>query len=149
VGHGNDATARKGFWTAERRWWRSWGTGIRCSSERSLTGAIVGLACKVKEKRMQQSIGLVSLLVRDYDEALAFYVGKLGFDLVEDTPLPEGKRWVVVGPPGAATKLLLAKAADGPQSARVGDQTGGRVFLFLDTDDFQRDFQRFSANGVT
>ena len=99
----------------------------------------------------QQSLVLVSVLVRDYDEALAFYVGQLGFILVEDTPLPEqGKRWVVVAPPGSAhgAQLLLAQASDAAQQARVGDQTGGRVFLFLRTDDIARDHALYSARGV-
>ncbi len=99
---------------------------------------------------MKQSIGLVSLVVRDYDEAIAFYVGTLGFTLVEDTPLPEqGKRWVVVAPPGSGgSSLLLARASNPAQHARVGDQTGGRVFLFLYTDDFQRDYRAYRERGV-
>lgn len=100
---------------------------------------------------MRQSIALVSLVVRDYDEALAFYVGKLGFELVEDTYIPEqDKRWVVVAPPGGGeTRLLLARASSDEQHARVGDQTGGRVFLFLYTDDLERDVARYRAAGVT
>ena len=99
---------------------------------------------------MRQSIGLVSLVVRDYDEALAFYVGTLGFTLVEDTAVPEqNKRWVVVAPPGStATRLLLARAANREQLERVGNQTGGRVFLFLYTDNFERDYQAYQAKGV-
>jgi catechol 2,3-dioxygenase-like lactoylglutathione lyase family enzyme len=99
---------------------------------------------------MKQSLGLVSLVVRDYDEALAFFVGKLGFTLVEDTPVPaQGKRWVVVAPPGAAeSRLLLARAATPEQQQHVGAQTGGRVFLFLYTDDFWRDHERYRAQGV-
>lgn len=99
---------------------------------------------------IKQSLGLVSLLVDDYDEALGFFVGKLGFVLVEDTPVPEqGKRWVVVSPPGASeSRLLLARASSVPQAARVGDQTGGRVFLFLQTDDFWRDYERYRSEGV-
>ncbi len=93
-------------------------------------------------------LGLVTLVVRDYDEAIAFYVGALGFELREDNPQGEGKRWVVVVPPGGETGLLLARA-DGPeQEARVGDQAGGRVGLFLNTDDFARDHERMSAAGV-
>jgi catechol 2,3-dioxygenase-like lactoylglutathione lyase family enzyme len=93
-------------------------------------------------------LGLVTLVVRDYDEAIAFYVGALGFELRADSPQGEGKRWVVVVPPGGETGLLLARA-DGPeQEARVGDQTGGRVGLFLNTDDFARDHERMSAAGV-
>jgi catechol 2,3-dioxygenase-like lactoylglutathione lyase family enzyme len=99
---------------------------------------------------MKQSLGLVSLVVRDYDEALEFFVGKLGFALVEDTHIPEqSKRWVVVSPPGASeSRLLLAKAASPEQESRVGAQTGGRVFLFLYTDDFWRDYERFKARSV-
>jgi len=99
---------------------------------------------------VKQSLALVALVVRDYDEALAFYVGVLGFELIEDTPVPEqGKRWVVVAPSGSReTRLLLARAAQPEQSARVGDQTGGRVFLFLHTDDFARDHAAYVARGV-
>lgn len=99
---------------------------------------------------MKQSIGLVSLVVRDYDEAIGFFVGTLGFRLVEDTPVPEqAKRWVVVAPPGATEcQLLLARAASPAQQPRVGDQTGGRVFLFLYTDDFWRDYERYRSKGV-
>jgi catechol 2,3-dioxygenase-like lactoylglutathione lyase family enzyme len=99
---------------------------------------------------MSGSIGLVALVVRDYDEALEFYVGKLGFTVVEDTCLAaQHKRWVVIAPPGSAgARLLLAKAVGEPQSARIGDQTGGRVFLFLYTDDFRRDYQAFRAKGI-
>lgn len=100
---------------------------------------------------MQQSLVHVSLLVRDYDEAIAFYVGTLGFRLLEDSPRPEqDKRWVVVAPPGSAgASLLLARASTPEQRALVGNQTGGRVFLFLQTDDFWRDYRRFAAAGVT
>ena len=99
---------------------------------------------------MNQAIGLVALVVRDYDEALKFYVGKLGFTLVEDTAIPlQNKRWVVVAPPGSnGAHLLLAKAAGEAQMSRVGNQTGGRVSLFLYTDDFARDFQAFKAKGI-
>lgn len=97
-----------------------------------------------------QRIALVSLVVDDYDDALAFFIGKLGFDLVEDTLVPErSKRWVVVTPPGASeSRLLLAKASTEDQKSRVGSQTGGRVFLFLHTDNFRRDYERYKANGV-
>jgi catechol 2,3-dioxygenase-like lactoylglutathione lyase family enzyme len=99
---------------------------------------------------MKQALGLVSLVVRDYDEALAFFVGKLGFSLVEDTTIPEqSKRWVVVAPPGAGeSRLLLARASSPEQASRIGAQTGGRVFLFLYTDDFRRDYERYQAAGV-
>ncbi|KEF54044.1 uncharacterized protein A1O9_09839 [Exophiala aquamarina CBS 119918] len=92
----------------------------------------------------------ISLVVRDYDEALEFFVTKLGFTLVEDKQEPN-KRWVTIRPPGAppeATTILLARASNPEQSAVVGDQTGGRVFLFLETDNFQRDYDRFTMNGV-
>jgi len=103
-----------------------------------------------------QTLAMVSLVVADYDEALAFYVGKLGFKLVEDSFVPEqNKRWVVIEPPGAAAqpsnqgaKLLLARAANPKQVSRIGNQTGGRVFLFLYTDDFWRDFNAYKAQGV-
>ena len=99
---------------------------------------------------MKQSIERVALLVRDYDEAIAYYTGRLGFTLVEDTPLGDGKRWVVVAPPGSTgTALLLARAATPDQAARVGDQTGGRVLLFLSTDDFWRDYHALRSRGVT
>jgi catechol 2,3-dioxygenase-like lactoylglutathione lyase family enzyme len=94
-------------------------------------------------------LGLVSVVVRDYDEAIEFYVDQLGFEVVGDTPLGDGKRWVVVAPPGASeTSLLLARAATDDERARIGDQTGGRVFLFLYTEDFGRDHQRMRAAGV-
>lgn len=99
-----------------------------------------------------QTLGLVSLVVRDYDEALAFYVGKLGFKLVEDSFVPEqNKRWVVIEPPGAAgrgAKLLLARGANPEQVSRIGNQTGGRVFLFLYTDDCWRDFNLYKSLGI-
>jgi catechol 2,3-dioxygenase-like lactoylglutathione lyase family enzyme len=97
-----------------------------------------------------QRIGLVSLVVDDYGDALAFFVGKLGFSLVEDTVVPEqSKRWLVVAPPGAnESRLLLAKASNEEQRSRIGSQTGGRVFLFLYTDDFWRDYERYKANGI-
>jgi catechol 2,3-dioxygenase-like lactoylglutathione lyase family enzyme len=99
---------------------------------------------------MTQSIVLVALVVRDYDEAIDFYVNMLGFSLVEDTYIPEqDKRWVVVSPPGAVeSRLLLARAVGDEQSSRIGNQTGGRVFLFLNTDDFWRDYQAYKAKGV-
>lgn len=96
---------------------------------------------------MSQRLTLAALLVRDYDEAIAFYVGKVGFDLVEDSDMGGGKRWVVVRPPGSEAGLLLARAVR-DQAARVGDQAGGRVFLFLNTDDFDSDHARMTAAGV-
>jgi len=98
---------------------------------------------------MKQHIGSVSLVVRDYDEAIEFYTHKLRFDLVEDRDMGEGKRWITVSPPGSAeTCLLLAKASTPEQESRIGDQTGGRVFLFLHTDDFWRDYKDMQANGI-
>ncbi|HEY8616859.1 VOC family protein [Phenylobacterium sp.] len=96
---------------------------------------------------MPQRLALTALLVRDYDEAIGFYVGKLGFELVEDTHMGGGKRWVVVRPAGSEAGLLLARAS-GEQARAVGDQAGGRVFLFLETDDFDRDHARMAAAGV-
>lgn len=94
-------------------------------------------------------IANISLVVHDYDEAIEFYTRKLGFELLEDTPLSATKRWVLVSPPGATgCRLLLAKAANEEQRSRVGNQTGGRVFLFLHTDDFWRDYQAYRAQGV-
>lgn len=99
---------------------------------------------------MEQSVALVSLVVRDYDEAVDFYVGRLGFSLVEDKWIPEQqKRWVVVAPRGGnGARLLLARAANATQEQRIGNQTGGRVFLFLCTDDLARDYRTYSAKGV-
>ena len=99
---------------------------------------------------MKQSIGLVALVIPDYDEAIAFFVGVLGFRLVEDSFVTEqNKRWVVVEPPGSTgAKLLLARASDEAQSSRIGNQTGGRVFLFLHTDDLTRDYHAFKNRGV-
>lgn len=100
--------------------------------------------------QMKQSIGLVSVVVRDYDEAIAFYVDVLGFTLIEDTFVPEqNKRWVVVAPSGSeGSRVLLARAASPEQQTRVGNQTGGRVFLFLYTNDFERDYFAYRAKGV-
>ncbi|MFI0939054.1 VOC family protein [Streptomyces sp. NPDC021020] len=94
-------------------------------------------------------LGLVAVVVHDYDEAIAYYTRALGFELREDTPRADGSRWVVVAPPGAReTCLLLARASTPEQSARVGDQTGGRVGLFLTTDDFDGAYKRMVAEGV-
>lgn len=98
---------------------------------------------------MSQHLGAIALLVRDYDEAIAWYTGTLGFTLVEDTALSEHKRWVLVAPPGAPqTRLLLARAADAGQAAVIGNQGGGRVWLFLHSDDFAADHARLTAAGV-
>ena len=93
-------------------------------------------------------LSAVSLLVRDYDEAIAFYVGKLGFTLSEDTDMGGGKRWVRVTPSGGQTGLLLAKATTPEQIARIGDQAGGRVWLFLETEELMRDHAAWLAAGV-
>ncbi|NBJ10140.1 VOC family protein [Microvirga arsenatis] len=100
---------------------------------------------------MKQSIAHVALVVRDYDEAIEFYVNKLGFELVEDTYQPEqDKRWVVVRPRGdGMTSLLLARASNPHQETFIGNQAGGRVFLFLQTDDFQRDYAALVEAGIT
>ncbi|MEW2515746.1 VOC family protein [Streptomyces sp. NPDC046870] len=94
-------------------------------------------------------VALVTLVVHDYDEAVRFYTEALGFRLVEDAPRPDGSRWVVVEPGGDGPGLVLARAKDDEQRARVGDQTGGRVGFFLHTDDFARDHARMTAAGVT
>ena len=97
---------------------------------------------------MTQHIGYVALLVKDYDEAIAFYTNAIGFDLIEDTLLP-GKRWVLVAPHNSqGTRLLLAKAETDEQKSRIGNQTRGRVFLFLHTDDFARDYQTMKQRRV-
>ncbi len=99
---------------------------------------------------MKQVIGALALLVPDYDEAIAFYTGKLGFDLIEDTKLSGTRRWVLVAPKGSSeTRLLLAQADGEVQAAAVGNQAGGRVFLFLHTDDFERDHRAMLSAGVT
>ncbi|MCB8820338.1 VOC family protein [Microvirga rosea] len=100
---------------------------------------------------MKQSIAHIALVVRDYDEAIAFYVDKLHFELVEDTYQPEqDKRWVVVKPPGdGQTSLLLARASSPEQEKFIGNQAGGRIFLFLRTDDFQRDYRAMVGAGIS
>jgi len=99
---------------------------------------------------MKQSIVHVALVVKDYDEAIAFYTEKLNFDLIEDTYQAEqDKRWVVVSPPGSSgVTLLLARASNSEQEQFVGNQSGGRVFLFLNTDDFWRDYEAMRSNGI-
>ena len=102
---------------------------------------------------MTQSLGYVALVVRDYDEAITFFTKMLGFDLVEDSPsqdrMGEAKRWVLVAPPGSrGTNILLARAPNLEEAGRIGNQTGGRVFMFLHTDDFRRDHRAMSERGV-
>jgi catechol 2,3-dioxygenase-like lactoylglutathione lyase family enzyme len=96
-----------------------------------------------------QSLAHIALVVKDYDEAISFYTEKLGFTLVEDTVLSNTKRWVLIAPPGSnGCQILLAKAANEEQLSRVGNQTGGRVFLFLHTDNFKRDYQQLLDHQV-
>ena len=98
---------------------------------------------------MKQTLGHVALVVREYDEAIAFFTRTLNFKLIEDTRLSEDKRWVLIAPPGSqGTSLLLARAATPEQASRIGNQTGGRVFLFLHTDDFWRDYNEMTARKV-
>ena len=99
---------------------------------------------------MKQHLALTAVVVRDYDEAIAFYTDKLGFELIDDTYQPaQDKRWVVVAPPGGAeSRILLARAVGEEQTSRIGNQTGGRVFLFLYTDDFWRDHEAYRSRGV-
>jgi catechol 2,3-dioxygenase-like lactoylglutathione lyase family enzyme len=102
---------------------------------------------------MSQNLAIVCIVVRDYDEAIHFFTQSLGFQLIEDSPSKDregrDKRWVLVAPPGSVgTRLLLAKASNEEESSRIGNQTGGRVFLFLHTDDFWRDYQAMLARGV-
>jgi catechol 2,3-dioxygenase-like lactoylglutathione lyase family enzyme len=98
---------------------------------------------------MRQSIAHIALVVNDYDEAIKFYTDKLNFTLIEDTPQSETKRWVLVAPPGSEEcSLLLAKGVGEEQRSRVGNQTGGRVFLFLRTDDFWRDYKSMQSRGI-
>jgi catechol 2,3-dioxygenase-like lactoylglutathione lyase family enzyme len=98
---------------------------------------------------MRQHIAYVSLLVRDYDEAISYFTGRLGFVLVENTNLGSGKRWVLIAPPGSLeTRILLAKAVTTNQLRHIGNQAGGRVFLFLHTDNFWRDYEAFRSRGV-
>ena|SRR5687767_14290043 len=99
---------------------------------------------------MKQELANVALVVNDYDEAIEFYIKKLGFTLIEDTVLSETKRWVIVAPRGSAgCKLLLAKAANEEQRTRIGNQAGGRVFLFLHTDDIHRDYKNMVDQGIS
>ena len=98
---------------------------------------------------MMQTLVHVTLVIRDYDEAIDYYTRVMGFELLEDSPREPGKRWVLVAPRGnRGSSLLLARAANTEQQSRIGNQTGGRVFLFLHTDDFRRDHETLRANGV-
>lgn len=100
-------------------------------------------------QKMTQFISAISLIVPDYDQAISFYVGLLGFDLIEDTEISEDKRWVLVAPPGSTeTRLLLAKAVNEAQEEVIGEQAGGRVFLFLETYDFEEDIALMERAGV-
>lgn len=109
---------------------------------------VAALAEVRQRRRMPQRLNLTALLVDEYDAALAFFVEALGFEVREDTPLGDGKRWVVVAPHGAANGLLLARAVGKRQRIAIGDQSGGRVFLFLETDDFARDHLTYRERGV-
>jgi len=98
---------------------------------------------------VKQEIAHVALVVRDYDEAIEFYTKRLGFELLEDKPLESGKRWIIIAPRNATgTSILIARAADAEQLSRVGNQTGGRVFLFLHTDDFWHDYTTLKSRGI-
>ncbi len=98
---------------------------------------------------MAQRLSQIAIVVREYDEAIRYYTEKLGFNLVEDTDLGGGKRWVRVTPPDSTgCELLFARAVTDEQASRIGNQSGGRVFLFLETDDFERDYQRYRERGV-
>jgi len=97
---------------------------------------------------MKQQLGQFALLVKDYDEAISYYTEVLGFELLEDTQLSETKRWVRISPPGSTCHLLLAKASNEIQEKQIGFQAGGRVFLFLYTDDFYRDYENYRSKGV-
>jgi catechol 2,3-dioxygenase-like lactoylglutathione lyase family enzyme len=109
----------------------------------------VGFATACNNQDMAQTLGHIALVVRNYDEAIAFFTHALGFRLVEDTDLGGGKRWVLVAPANSqGTNLLLAQAATPEQASRIGNQTGGQVFLFLHTDDFWRDYRAITAQGV-
>ncbi len=97
---------------------------------------------------MPQQLARIAIVVRDYDEAIAFYTERLGFELIEDTRISDVKRWVVVSPPGSECALLFARAATDEQAACIGNQAGGRVILFLYTDNFERDYNRYRSNGI-
>jgi len=98
---------------------------------------------------LKQTLAMLSLVVKEYDEAIRFYTEKLKFDLIEDTDMGNGKRWVVIAPPGSSgSHILLAKAVTFEQEMSIGNQTGGRVFLFLHTDDFWRDYHKMKTDGI-
>jgi catechol 2,3-dioxygenase-like lactoylglutathione lyase family enzyme len=132
----------------------SWDINVRCLDDvpvsrwriRPFDGAHWDEAATALHARERLALANTTLVVRDYDEAIAFYVGVLGFELVEDTPI-QGKRWVHVRSPGGAG-LILGRAVTDEQRARIGDQTGGRVFLFVETDDFDREHRRLVSHGV-
>lgn len=120
-----------------------------CRTEFFSVWPIADLGRSLHCPTMPQHVGYIALLVREYDEAISYFIEKLGFTVAEDTDLGGGKRWVLVAPPGSVeTRLLLAKAVSADQSPRIGNQTGGRVFLFLHTDDFWRDYQAYRSRGV-
>jgi catechol 2,3-dioxygenase-like lactoylglutathione lyase family enzyme len=109
----------------------------------------LGMQTPLSKALMRQTIGHIALVVRDYDEAIEFFTRTLNFKLIEDTRLSDTKRWVLVAPPGSqGSSLLLAQAASPEQASRIGNQTGGRVFLFLHTDDFWRDYNEMTARRV-
>lgn len=113
------------------------------------SSVILHIPARIQDNPMQQSIAHITVVVNNYDDAIAFYTEKLNFDLVEDTPLSDSKRWVLIAPKGSTgTKLLLAQASNEQQRLAVGNQTGGRVGFFLQTDNFDRDFAQMKANGV-
>lgn len=118
-----------------------------------MVGAIILRACSIVLAKghdaMKQTLAHIALVVRDYDEAISFFVGKLGFELVEDSfQAAQDKRWVVVRPFGSEASILLARASTAHQADYIGNQAGGRVFLFLRTDDFWRDYEIYKARGV-
>jgi len=131
------------------------GNGVQAKRS-SASPATIAISNSVSDKVliaysaiMMQTLGHVALVVRDYDEALAFFTGTLNFKVIEDTRLSQDKRWVLIAPPGSpGTSLLLARAATPEQVSRIGNQTGGRVFLFLHTDDFWRDYREMIARKV-
>src|SRR5262245_32528140 len=130
------------------RWSRfAAGRAVLSTTRRRSSATSAAERCEVSI--MACAISRVAIVVRDYDEAIAYYTQSLRFELLEDTPMGKGKRWVVVAPRGASgSALVLARAANPEQESRIGNQTGGRVFLFLHTDDFDRDYSQMKARGV-